>query len=253
MLRSIKDLIGYPLEAKDGTIGKVKDFLFDDETREIRYLVADTKGWLSSHQVLIHPMQLVTPETGFYDKHFPVSLTKKDVEKSPLLRSDEPISKQYEREYARYHNLHPVPPLSDVVEALAPQNDLSIHSPQELATHEQKLAEVENSHLRSVDEVIDYGIRSSDNEEVGHVEDLIMETESWQVHYFVVNTRNWLPGSHVIIDIDWLNDFSWENSSALVGLTKEEIKESPEYHPNQPVNREYQKVLYDYYGRPYYW
>ena len=47
MLRSMKDLEGYAIDAIDGTIGHVKDFYFDDEAWVIRYLVVDTGAWLS--------------------------------------------------------------------------------------------------------------------------------------------------------------------------------------------------------------
>ena len=46
MLKGAEKLTGYRLGAIDGEFGKVKDFYFDDETWTIRYLVADTGGWL---------------------------------------------------------------------------------------------------------------------------------------------------------------------------------------------------------------
>jgi len=33
----------------------------------------------------------------------------------------------------------------------------------------------------------------------------------------------------------------------------EDVKESPVYDPAEPVNREYEILWYDYYGRPVYW
>ena len=42
MLRSIKQLKNYKLDAQDGQIGRCKDFLFDDEHWTIRYMAADT-------------------------------------------------------------------------------------------------------------------------------------------------------------------------------------------------------------------
>jgi sporulation protein YlmC with PRC-barrel domain len=50
MLRTMNDLEGYAINATDGTIGRVKDFYFDDEAWVIRYLIVDTS--------------LSTPETG---------------------------------------------------------------------------------------------------------------------------------------------------------------------------------------------
>jgi hypothetical protein len=31
------------------------------------------------------------------------------------------------------------------------------------------------------------------------------------------------------------------------------IESSPEYDPEAPINRQYEEVFYDYYGRPKYW
>src|SRR5690242_15404060 len=55
MLHSIQQRYGEKLRATDGEIGHVRDFYFDDKTWTIRYLVADTGGWLSGRQVLISP------------------------------------------------------------------------------------------------------------------------------------------------------------------------------------------------------
>jgi hypothetical protein len=38
---------GYKIEASDGTIGSVSDFLFDDRTWKVRWLVVDTGNWLT--------------------------------------------------------------------------------------------------------------------------------------------------------------------------------------------------------------
>ena len=38
-----------------------------------------------------------------------------------------------------------------------------------------------------------------------------------------------------------------------VDLSRESVKNSPEFDPSEPVNREYEMKLYDYYGRPRYW
>ncbi len=50
MLRKPKDLNGYKLDARDGEIGEVKEFYFDDQSWTVRYLIADTGGWLTAGQ-----------------------------------------------------------------------------------------------------------------------------------------------------------------------------------------------------------
>ena len=44
MLRSLKDIEGYVVSASDGDIGKVADFLLEDDRWVIRYLVVETGG-----------------------------------------------------------------------------------------------------------------------------------------------------------------------------------------------------------------
>jgi len=69
----------------------------------------------------------------------------------------------------------------------------------------------------------------------------------------VVDTRNWLPGRKVLVTPDWIDSVDWVEDKVSVDLTREQVKNSPEYHPKEPVNREYEARLYDYYGRPRYW
>ena len=58
ILRSIKDLISYPIDAVDGKVGKVEDALFDDRYWRLRYVVADTGTWLPGKKVLLSPAHL---------------------------------------------------------------------------------------------------------------------------------------------------------------------------------------------------
>ena len=59
MLYRAKTLAGYKLKAKDGEVGKAKEFYFDDNYWAIRYLVANTGNWLTGRQVLLSPYLLV--------------------------------------------------------------------------------------------------------------------------------------------------------------------------------------------------
>ena len=48
-------VIGYVIEADDGRLGTVSDFLFEDTSWVIRWLVVDTGHWLSGRKVLLPP------------------------------------------------------------------------------------------------------------------------------------------------------------------------------------------------------
>jgi hypothetical protein len=55
MLESTHLLTGFSLETEDGEIGSVKDFYFDDQYWNIRYLVVETGNWFFGRKVLISP------------------------------------------------------------------------------------------------------------------------------------------------------------------------------------------------------
>ena len=57
-LRSTRHLTGYHIQAADGNIGHVDDFILDDKSWEIRYLVVDTRHWLPGPKVLLAPRWL---------------------------------------------------------------------------------------------------------------------------------------------------------------------------------------------------
>lgn len=266
MLRSVKELVGYDLSATDGSIGKVKDFLFDDVQWTLRWMVADTGGWLSARKVLISPISLGEP--NWISRIFPVHMTKDEIEKAPGLHTDEPVSKEYETAFFNQYgwgyywggaDAWSAPGVWGGINASgvpsvwggAP-NPVALFSRQEEAVKAAGDPESRSHVLRSVDEVIDYRIQALDDE-IGHVEDFIVDDESWMLRYMIVDTRNWLPGRKVLIATDWITDIDWADRKVSVDLTRDAIKGSPEYKASALANREYENNLYDYYGRPVFW
>jgi uncharacterized protein YrrD len=55
MMLAVSALKGFAIEARDGKIGTVSDFLFDDRSWKIRWMVVDTGGWLTGRKILVHP------------------------------------------------------------------------------------------------------------------------------------------------------------------------------------------------------
>jgi len=110
----------------------------------------------------------------------------------------------------------------------------------------------EDTHLRSAREIMGYHIQATDGE-IGHVDDFIVEDDGWRVRYVVVDTRNWLSGRQVLLSPDWVDAVDWNERKVHASLTKNGVKNSPEFDPNAPVNRQYEEMLHDYYGRPKYW
>ena len=101
MQYSVKDLKGYAIGATDGDIGKLDDFYYDDESWTIRYLVAETGNWLLNRKVLISPFALGKADLS--RERLNVTLTKKQVEESPSIDTDKPVSRQHEAAYSDYY------------------------------------------------------------------------------------------------------------------------------------------------------
>lgn len=251
MLRSLEEITGYVLEAKDGSIGRCKDFLFDDRCWTIRYMVADTRRWLPGRKVLISPISLDKPDWA--TRSFPVRLTRRQIREAPDLDEEAPVSRQYETSYYRYFGW-PVYWAGSGVWGTAGHPGLLYAS----TTLDPGAAESsvepapEDPHLRSAEEVRGYRIQATDDD-IGHVEDYIADDETWSIRYLVVDTRNWLPGRKVLVSPAWLGFVDWGSRTVEVLLRREEVEASPEYDPHTPVNREYETRLYDFYGRPKYW
>lgn len=93
-----------------------------------------------------------------------------------------------------------------------------------------------------------YHIEAADGS-IGHVDDFLFDGESWSLRYFVVETRNWLPGCHVLIATDWVDRVSWEDRKAYFALTKDEVRNSPEYD-RASFTKTAEHALYRHYGRP---
>ena len=63
--------------------------------------------------------------------------------------------------------------------------------------------------------------------EIGHVEDFLVDEDSWAVRYLVVDTSNWIGGKSVLVSPAALKDVDAVNRAIRVGLTRDEIEHSP--------------------------
>jgi hypothetical protein len=248
MLRSMKELKGYELEATDDKFGRLDDLLFDDETWVVRYLVANTGNWLSDRSVLISPFSVT--EADGERKRLMVSLSREQIENAPAVSKARPVSRKMEEMLARHYGWarYWSPPMPGAVDATG----APIPSPAQVGDTEGEDSETVKTGLRSLNEVVGYHIQAADGE-IGHVEEFIGDDEAWVIRYMVVDTRNWLPGRKVLVSPVWIDRVSWADAKVYVDASRNAVKESPEYHPDEPINRAYEQRLYDYYGRPVYW
>ena len=245
MLIKAKTLKGYKLDSFDGEIGKVKEFYFDDQHWVIRYLVADTGNWLTGRQVLISPHALVAVIKEKH--HIEINLTKKQIEDSPSLNSDMPVSRQFEEAYYGYYEWPMYwggPNMWGSYPHIVRDRKICRESTQgEKAWDPQ---------LRSTHDVSGYHIQAADGE-IGHVEDFIIDDETWAIRYLIIDTRNWWPGEKVLISPQWIERVSWLESKVFVNVPCETIKQSPEYTEESLLTRDYETSLHRHYNRRGYW
>jgi len=245
MLNKAKTLKGYKLHSFEDEIGKVKEFYFDDYYWTIRYLIADTGNWLTGRQVLISPYALVAVNKE--EQYIDVNLTRKQIKDSPPLESDKPVSRQFEEEYYGYYgwptywdgsNMWGVYP----VIVREPKKWLE-------PTQGQKAWD---PHLRNTHDVSGYDIQATDGE-IGHVEDFIIDDETWAIRYLIIDTQNWWSGKKVLVSPQWIESVSWKESKVFVNLLREAIKQSPEYTEESLLTRDYETELHRHYNRQGYW
>lgn len=260
MLRSLKEILGYTLQETDDVLGQCKDFFFDDGLWVIRYMLADTGGWLSHHKVLITPNSLGEPD--WQTERLPVKLNRQQIEDCPPLESHLPISREYE---VNYHEHFKLPfywmgadfreGMPDSNGSVAPVDDLPIddtdNARENTEQRDVNTDELEGK-LRSAVEVMDYLVYAKDGE-MGRVDDIIIEDDTWVIRYLVIDTGQIITGKKVLINTEWIDSVNWTDTHVYIDLTKEAIENCPDYDSNDPINREYEVRLYDYHGRPRYW
>jgi uncharacterized protein YrrD len=245
MKRSLKSLIGYTMSATDGEIGKVKDIYFDDETWTIRYLILETGNWLSSRKVLISSQALLP--TNRENEAFPINLTMKQIENSPDINTDLPVSRQQEIQLYEYY------PWTEYWVGGMGTTGMSMPMRESVGeeisekAHEAVLKLHGDHHLRSAEKLIDYKIEAKDGD-IGDIEDFIIDDVTWKMIFLVVDTGDWFPGKKVLLSPKWIKEINWDVSRIVVNLTEHKVSNSPEYDPHQLINEVYEESFYDYYG-----
>jgi len=248
MLRSLKKLERYKVSATDGDLGSVVNFLVEDERWTVRYLVVDTGGIFGGRKVLISPISF--RNVDYSAQRFNLALTMDKIKNSPSVDLERPVSRQHERDYYGYYG-YPYYwgyggswgmgyyPGAMATAAVDYDRARAGERPGEPAS---------DVHLRSAKEVTGYHIEGTDGS-IGHIEDFVVDDESWAIRYMVVDTSNWWVGKSVLVAPEWASRVSWLDRKVYVDMTRDAIKKSPEWGVNDPVDRAFEERLYRHYGR----
>lgn len=266
MLIALAEPEGYRLEATDGEIGRCRDFLLDEDQWAVRWMVADTRTWLPGRKVLVSPAQLDAPDWS--SRRLPVRLTRAQIEQSPPLDTDAPVSRRYEQGLNAFHGLpdywlgsglwgdYPVP--SSMIGAREVMIEPAPAVPVEPDTAEPVAARDDGSErLRSLRELTGYGVFARERGgadagevQVGRVDDVIVDDGAWAVHYFVVD-RSWLPMSkRVLLPVDCVDSIDWAERTVHTHAGAEQLKDAPSLQGDESVTARLAAAVDEHYGRP---
>jgi hypothetical protein len=230
MLWDISAIKGYAIEADDGQIGTVSDFLFEDDSWIIRWLVADTGDWFSGRKVLLPISALGQPSKAL--RQFPVKLSMQQVKDSPDIDTDRAVSRQLESEIYDYYGWNPYWsgghfPVSGAIATPFVSPLYVSESLPRIHVETDAGANKSDLHLRSVAHITGYHIHATDGA-IGHVEDFLVEDTGWSIRYVVLDTKNWWPGKKVLVAPDSVREIDASLRVMHLNVDRQTVKNSPE-------------------------
>ena len=245
MLRT-KDFKVYKIDLPFNAKGLIDDIYFDDLFWNIQYIltrmekISDNKVFLISHAILNKP--------DGKSRSIPLSLSQigKTRHENSKVFQNEKIDRIQESDY--------------FVEMSMDQSELSSLGAMEMKNHiMNELFDLNGldaptaKHLRSRNDVIGYNIQAKNGELIGHIDDFIMETNSWKLKYLLINTRDWLTGGKkILMSPAWIEKITWSHNLVSIDLKKEAIVRSPAYDPERPLNDQLELKLFKFYARQRY-
>ena len=207
MLRNLLGLLGSSIRAKDGEFGTAYDFLFDDRTWRVRYLVVETGGWLTRNRVVLATAVLGSPD--WIEKVLPVLLTKEQVQNSPDVDTEKPVSRQQEVAMSQYYGW-PMDWSTEPIILPAPQ------------ASSFAIDVGDDPHLRGAKAVSHYEAWATDGE-IGHVGDFVIDDATWEVRYLAVNTGSWFAGQKLLVSTRWVEAVSWNDQRVQLNHARERV------------------------------
>jgi hypothetical protein len=226
-------MCGWSVVAEDDEVGQLSDVYFDDWRWTVRYLVVDTSHWPGGRSVLLSPRSVsgVDPARQILRTH----LSWNQVAFSPDLDRARPVSRQHELELSRYSGF--------------PAYAVTVGASVGLAEPVTLPMDGADPHLRSVRAITGYFVHALDGD-VGHVEDFLVDDDTWTVRHLLVSVRHWWAIHRVLVPVGWIARVSWGARAIQVSLPAEAIRLGPTHDRTTGVSPEHEARLGRYYGPP---
>jgi hypothetical protein len=242
MLMVESALEGYAVEANDGSIGSVHDCLFDRRNWKLLWLVVDTGGWLTGCKVLIHPSAIGHPDIDH--ARLPVHRTRGQIKGSPGISFDSPVSEQMEKGIYGYYGWD---------REWGGGGYFAGYQSGEAAVLDRLGSEYRTNlaggdpNLRSMAAVKGYHVEATDGA-IGHIENFMIDDVSWDVRYLIIDTKNWWFGQHILISPYAVRQINWMEQNVRLDLSRDRVKNSPQWKPLDLIDKSYEERLHGYYG-----
>jgi hypothetical protein len=261
MLFAASGLIGRPVAARDGRIGAVKDFLFDDRSWRMRWMVVDTGHWLPARKVLIHPSAVAPihlpprpalPMLSFGEQMaVAVNLTARQVEASPDASEDEPVTAQLEQRLFEHYGWDPSWGASEFGGDAAVARPFRPPLPAGLAEgHAADAATARGDpHLGSAAAFKGFAVHAADGE-IGLVDNVMLDDVRWTVRHLIVATRRWLQGRLVQIPLHTVTDVDWGGRRVDLNVTRNRVNSAPAWDPLAMADEIAEERLRGHFGWP---
>ena len=259
MLITTSVIEGSSVIAKDGTIGTVETFIFDDEQWVVRYLAVRHGLPLLRKHVLLSVASVTHPAAADRSQ-IAVDLTRKEVKHAPSADLARPVSRRKEEQFHRYYRT-PVywggsglwgsatTPIEAGTVTYAPQSQ-----------DEQRGAREDEYHLRSTREVEGYRVETSDGNardsgetRVGAVGGVLIEDTTWAVRYLRVDPDGSLRRGHLYLSPHWVDEISWIEEKMTLEMEGSRLRELPTFDAKSSLSRDEERQLHVCLEKPGYW
>ena len=264
MLFAVSGLMGCPVEASDGEVGVVRDFLFDHETWKIRWMAVEAGDWLPGRRrVFIHPSAIapfeLSPKPSLPMMSSPatleltVKLARAQIEAGPHAHEDDPVTRDMEALLYDYYGWDPYWGAAHFGAAVLPNAESQIvercGAARALTLKSRRLtAAITCTAWPNSRAIIVHAVDG----DIGHVENLLADDANWEVRYLVIATRNWWPGKVVQLSPYAVKDIDWFGERINMNVTRDQVRSAPAWDPLAMTNEVSEEDLHRHFGWPGY-
>jgi len=224
---------GYAIAATDGDVGHVADIMIDSVNWTVRWLIVDTGSWLNQRTVGLPVWALSRPDPEAHD--LAVTLTRRQIESSPEIDEDRLLSLEQEvlmsAHYASVSRSEPKP-IQGLVTTLVRTDPVIVEG---------------SRNLVSLNALKNASVEASDGE-IGHVESLIVDPETWTIKYLVVHSGFFGAAKKVLILPSTVVHIDDIRGSIDLNVSREKVRGSPDYVALDTIDGAFDETFHIYYG-----